>query len=170
MQSSPKWRMRARLLLLVLGCAGAQWAIPQSAMAQESCNLGTLKGTYIFEYVGFTLINGQHVPFSAAGFDYYNGDGTMTGVFSDSGDSGIIEDQEFTGKYTVNPDCTSEQITNDPIFGKSHYDQFLAPDGEKFTFVQTDEGFVATGIEHRVSPDIPRNSCTESGNEFLPGC
>src|SRR5687768_7740154 len=55
MKSSPKWRMRARLLLLVLGCAGAQWAIPQSAMGEQSCNLATLKGTYIFETVGFAL-------------------------------------------------------------------------------------------------------------------
>jgi hypothetical protein len=62
----------------------------------------------------------------------------MTGVFTGSSDSSIIEDQEYTGKYTVNPDCTS------------------------------DEGSVATGFEQRVSPD--RNSCTESGNQFLPGC
>ena len=31
------------------------------------------------------------------------------------------------------------------------------PDGDQLAFGQTDEGFVATGFEQRVSPEIPRN-------------
>ena len=122
------------------------------------------------------LADGQHVPFSAAGFEYYNGDGTMTGVFSGSNDSSIIEDLEYTGTYTVNPDCTSELTTDDPTFGALHFDQFLDPDGDKFTFVETDEGFVVTGLEQRVSVEILRNSetlqnsCSQAANAFLPGC
>jgi hypothetical protein len=178
MKSAPKWKMRPWLFFLVLGGTGVQWAMPQSAMAQQSCSLETLKGTYIFEYVGFALADGQHVPFSTAGFEYYNGDGTMTGVSTGSDDSSgsIVEDLEYTGTYTVNPDCTSELTTNDPTFGALHYDQFLAPDGNKFTFVQTDEGSIATGIEHRVSTEILRNSetlqnsCSQAANPFLPGC
>jgi len=176
MKSAPDWRMRTWLFFLVLGCTGVQWAMPQSAMAQQSCSLETLKGTYIFEYEGFTVTDGQHVPFSVAGFEYYNGDGTMTGVFTGSNDSRIVEDLEYTGTYTVNPDCTAELTTNDPTFGVTHYDYFLAPDGNKFTFVQTDEGSIATGIEHRVSTEILRNSetlqnsCAQAANRFLPGC
>ncbi len=159
MRSVPKWRTRTWLFFLVLGCIGVQWMISQSAMAQQSCSLATLKGTYIFEYHGFTLVDGQHVPFSAAGFEYYNGDGTMTGIFSGT-DGGVIEDLPYTGTYTVNPDCTSELTTNDPTFGALHYDQFLDPDGDKFTFVETDKGSVATGFEQRVSTEILRNSKT----------
>ena len=80
----------------------------------------------------------------------------MTGIFSGTDDSSIIEGLEYTGTYTVNPDCTSELTTDDPTFGALHYDQFLAPDGNNFTFVQTDEGFVATGFEQRVSTEILR--------------
>jgi hypothetical protein len=145
------WKMSAGLLLLAFGCTALLLlGIPQRAMTQQSCSVETLKGTYIFEYTGFTIDDGEHVPFSAGGLEYYNGDGTMRGVFSGV-DGGVVEDLEYTGTYTVNPDCTSELTTNDPIFGESHYDQFLDPDGQRFTFVQTDEGFVASGFERRVS-------------------
>jgi hypothetical protein len=86
-------------------------------MAQQSCSLATLKGTYIFEYEGFTLVDGQQVPFAFAGFEYYNGDGTMRGVFSGTSDSSIVEDVEYTGRYTVKPDCKSTLTTEDPRFG-----------------------------------------------------
>jgi hypothetical protein len=176
MKSAPKWRMRTWLFFLVLGGTGVQWAMPQSAMAQQSCSLETLKGTYIFEYEGFTLTDGQHVPFSAAGFEYYNGDGTMTGVFTGSKDRSIVKELEYTGTYTVDPHCTSALTTNDPVFGILHYDQHLAPDGNKFAFVQTEEGSVASGFEERVSSEILRssetlkNSCSQAANRFLPGC
>jgi hypothetical protein len=153
MKSARKWTVHTWLFFLVLGCSGVLWAIPQSAMAQQSCSLATLKGTYIYEYEGFALVDGQHVPFAFAGVEYYNGDGTMRGVFSGTDDSSIDRDIEYTGTYTVEPDCTGTLINVDPI-SVTHFDQFLAPNGSKFTFVQTDEGFVASGVEKRVSRKI----------------
>jgi hypothetical protein len=150
------WKISAGLLLLALGCTALLLlGIPQRAITQtqQSCSLETLKGTYIFDYTGYTIVDGEHVPFSAAGFEYYNGDGTMRGVFSGV-DGGVTRNLEYTGTYTVNPDCTSELTTNDPVFGDLHFDQFLGPGGNRFTFVQTDEGSVASGTELRVSRDI----------------
>jgi hypothetical protein len=183
MTSVPNWRMRTWLFFLVLGGTGVQWAIPQSAMAQQSCSFETLKGTYIYENRGFTLADGEHVPFSVAGFDYYNGDGTMTGVTSGSNNirGSIVEDVEYTGTYKVNPDCTAELTTTVDVEPQRSFraDLFLAPDGNMVTFVQTDEGFVATGFEQRVSSEILRNSgsseilqnsCSQANNPFLPGC
>ncbi len=144
--------------LLLLTAAANAPAIPQSAITQRGCSLATLKGTYIYDFHGYTLVDGKRVPFSYAGFDYYNGDGTMTGIISGTDDSSIIENLEYTGTYTVNADCTSELTTNDPTFGALHFDLFLDPDGDKYTFVETDKGFVTGGFEQRVSTEILRNS------------
>jgi hypothetical protein len=158
MKLAHNWRMRAGLFLLVLGCISLPGGILQSAMAAQSCSLETLKGTYTFEYEGPRQGGhqgvGVFVPFAFAGFEFYNGDGTMRGVFTGSNDGSIVKDVEFTGIYTVNPDCTSELTTTDPVFGVTHYEQFLAPSGDEFTWVQTDEGFVASGSERRVSHEV----------------
>jgi hypothetical protein len=154
MKLAHNWRMRAGLFLLVLGCISLPGGILQSAMAAQSCSLETLKGTYTFEYEGFTINNDKHVPFAFAGFEFYNGDGTMRGVFTGTNDGSIVKDVEFTGTYTVNPDCTSELTTTDPVFGVTHFEQFLAPSGDEFTWVQTDEGVVDSGFQRRVSHEV----------------
>ena len=89
-----------------------------------------------------------------SGIKSYDGAGTMTGIFSGSTNGVIDEDVLYTGTYTVNPDCTSELTTVDPVGGENHYDQFVDPSGDEFEFVQTDEGIVVSGSERRVSVEI----------------
>jgi hypothetical protein len=146
--------MRAGLLL-GLGYLGLQLGHPQSAMAQPECSEATLRGTYIYSYDGFTVgKGGEQRPFAFSGIESYDGAGTMTGIFSVSTNGVIDEDVLYTGTYTVNADCTGELTLVDPVFGETHYDQFVDPSGDEFRFVQTDEGVVASGSGRRVSAEI----------------
>jgi hypothetical protein len=134
---------------------GLQLGHSQSAMAQPECSEATLRGTYIYSYDGFNVgEGGEQQPFAFSGIESYDGAGRMAGIFSGSSNGVIDEDVLYTGTYTVNADCTSELTTVDPVAGELHFDQFVDPSGDEFTFVQTDQGVVASGSERRVSVEI----------------
>ena len=118
------------------------------------CSLATLRGTYIYAYDGFNVENGQRFPFAFAGQEVYYGDGTMTGVHSASTNGTITRDIPYTGTYTVNRDCTGTLTTTEEL-GTFHYDQFVGPKGNEFSWVATDPGVVASGFERRVSELTP---------------
>jgi hypothetical protein len=140
--------------LVALGCLSLQWSRAPQARDFLSCSLATLQGTYIYAYEGFTIENGQQTPFAFAGQEVYYGDGTMTGVYSASTNGAVIQNIPYTGTYTVNADCTSTLTTTEEL-GTFHYDQFLGPKGDEFSWVATDPGTVASGFERRVSVLTP---------------
>ena len=117
-------------------------------MAQ--CSNDTLKGRYLFIENGFEIKQKDHFPFAIAGYQAnrvdLNGNGKVEGVSSYSENGKITENEEFSGTYEVNPDCTGTVRYTDG----TKYDMFIAPDGSMFTFVQTDRRFVATGTATRV--------------------
>jgi hypothetical protein len=48
----------------------------------------------------------------------------------------------------VSAECTGTATYPD---ANQHYDQFIAPDGSMFTFMQTDPGYMASGPELRTT-------------------
>ena len=84
---------------------------PEQALSDKPCSLRTLKGTYLYHCAG--VQGSGQVHFAFAGKDQYNGDGTMTGVFSYSDKGNILHHVSYTGTYTVNPDCTGAYTTMD---------------------------------------------------------
>ena len=139
------------LYVLGLGYIGLHLGYPHNALADMGCSNATLQGTYLFAYSGLQIVDGQQVPFVFAGQDRLNGDGTLTGVNSFSVNGAISKNVTYTGTYTVNSDCTGALTTVDDGTGETaHFDLFLGHDGDALSFVQTDSGFVAAGIERRV--------------------
>ncbi len=109
----------------------------------KACTLESYQGRYVWAGGGKNS--------AVAGLEIYNGDGTMTGVSSDSNNGKITDLLSYTGTYTVNPDCTSTLTTiDDGTQEVTHYTQFLGPKGEEFTWIQTDPGTVSAGFERRV--------------------
>ena len=141
-------------LLVALGCLSLPWGRAAQAEDLLECSLATLRGTYIFGYEGFNLENGMPIPVAFAGQEVYYGDGTMTGVYSASVNGQITRNIPYTGTYTVNGDCTGTLTTTEEI-GTFHYDQFVGPKGDEFSWVATDPGIVAAGFERRVSVLTP---------------
>jgi hypothetical protein len=141
-------------LLVALGGLSLQWGRAPQAEDVLRCSLATLRGTYIDVSEGFNIENGQQIPVAYAGQEVYDGDGTMTGIYSVSTNGTITRNIPYTGTYTVNEDCTGTLTTTEEA-GTFHYDQFMGPKGDEFNWVATDPGVVATGVERRVSTLTP---------------
>jgi|SoiMethySBSTD1v2_1073268.scaffolds.fasta_scaffold2177998_1 hypothetical protein len=143
--------------LCVLGLAylGLQLGHPHSAIADMGCSNATLKGTYIYAESGWQIdADNVRKPFAFSGMETYNGDGTMRGILSGSIDGVVIQMVGYTGTSTIHQNCTGEQTFTDDTGVVTHYDVFVAPSGDEFTFVQTDPGFVSAGSEHRVKSRV----------------
>ena len=141
-------------LLVALGCLSLPWGRAPRAEDLLGCSRAMLRGTYIFAAAGFNIANGTQIPVTYAGQEVYYGDGTMTGVYSVSENGTIARNIPYTGTYTVNGDCTGTLTTTEER-GTFHYDQFVGPTGDEFSWVATDPGIVVSGFERRVSVLTP---------------
>jgi hypothetical protein len=144
-------------LLVVLGVVGVVGVVAvgrgfadDENAARAKCSEATLHGTYLFAYDGFDVTGKKQVPFAAAGYDVFDGNGHAKTVFSVNFDGHIIRKDSFTGTYTVKADCTGTSY--------GEFDLFIAPDGSKFTFVQIKpreqvaSGFDLQRTARRVAP------------------
>jgi len=124
-----------------------------SSASGSGCSEATLKGTYVWAYDGFQITGdqaAQRVPLAFAGRDVWNGDGTMTGAGS-GGINGAIARTTANGVYVLNADCTGTLTQTDSEGVVSHWDLYVLNDGALLTYVETDEGYVASGVEQRAS-------------------
>ncbi len=134
--------------ILTLGKGYAQDA---EATGKATCSLATLRGTYLFAYDGVQIQGNDQVPYAEAGYEVYDGNGTVNIVVSVSVNGEITRNERLSGTYTVNADCTGT-VT----FGGFTYHQFIAPDGSQFTFIQANppedvtSGFELRGTAKRV--------------------
>jgi hypothetical protein len=133
------------VILLAAGvlAVGTGYAKDEDAVAK--CSKATLHGRYLFAFDGVGIEGNDKVPFAAAGYQVYDGNGNVNSVFSFSVNERITRKEHVSGTYTVKADCTGTVAYTDG----THYDQFIAPDGSMLTFVQTDPGVVASGSEQR---------------------
>ncbi|HEY6423992.1 MAG TPA: hypothetical protein VIY28_12240 [Pseudonocardiaceae bacterium] len=131
--------------LLVTG--SAQASDPTPPTASPSCELATLKGTYLFEGNGASVSGTTTTPTAFAGSEHFNGAGAVTGSSTFSSGGTIFPRSAFTGTYTLTAGCTGTLTIGTTL----HFDIYVASSGDKFTYVQTDPGSVSAATETRVS-------------------
>ncbi|HEV2376600.1 MAG TPA: hypothetical protein VGS19_31045 [Streptosporangiaceae bacterium] len=133
----------------LVGSAGAVPTVRQAGPV--SCGLGTLQGTYLFAATGSLVSStGTATPFAFSGHETYNGAGGVQGVLTSSNDGTIARGTTFTGTYTVAADCTGA-LTVMVNGSAAHYDLYIAPSGNNFTYTQTDPGVVLGATEQRAT-------------------
>jgi hypothetical protein len=148
----------ALLVMLLLGVVGvlaveagyAQDEAAQNEAAGAKCSKATLDGRYLFAEEGVILTGNDQVPFALAGYQEYNGNGKVEGVQSGNFGGEVVRNERFAGTYTVKANCTATVTYTDgePF----RFDLFIAPDGSKFTLVQTNPSeWVTSGFELRVT-------------------
>jgi hypothetical protein len=144
-----------RWLALVTASMGLYLALPVRGLAQSDAgpgiNLGTLKGTYVFNITGYlTDASGNLLPLSAAGRETYFGNGSTSGVttFSIKGQA-VQRRVTFTGTYTVNADGSVSETDTQVNGLVLHFDVYPTPDGNTFATIQTDPGAIASGFGTR---------------------
>ena len=112
--------------------------------AGAKCSEATLDGRYLFSFDGYEINADKKVPFAQAGYEVYDGNGHVKGVYSGNFGGEIIRNQPISGTYTVKADCTGTVRYTDG----TQSDQFLSPDGNQVAFVLTKSPeFVGGGLE-----------------------
>jgi hypothetical protein len=108
------------------------------------CSEATLEGRYLFSFDGYAINGDKKVPFAQAGYEVYDGNGHVKGVYSGNFGGEIIRNQPISGTYTVKAGCTGTVRYTDG----TQVDQFLSPDGNQVAFVLTNSPeFVGGGLE-----------------------
>jgi hypothetical protein len=121
------------------------------AAARTTCDVGTLRGTYLTAYDGVDTTGNAQVPFATAGYDVFDGNGKTDAVFSGNFNGQITRKEHFSGTYTVEANCTGTSTYPGDGFNYE-YDLFIDPGGDMFTFVQTSpKESVVSGVEKRVT-------------------
>ena len=142
----------AGVVLLVVGLAGVLangtgYAEDENASGAK-CSEATLHGTYLFADEGFVIKDNEKVPFASSGYEVYDGNGHTKGVSTTNVNGKITSKETFSGTYTVKADCTGSSTYTDG----TRYDDYIAPDGSKLTYVQIKPSkVVLAGDEQRVT-------------------
>jgi hypothetical protein len=142
------------VLLLVVGLVGvlaigAGYAKDENA-SRAKCSEATLHGTYLFADDGFVIKDNEKVPFASSGYEVYDGNGHTKGVSTTNVNGKVTSKETFSGTYTVKADCTGTSTYTDG----TRYDDYIAPDGSKLTYVQTKPSkVVLAGDEQRVTAE-----------------
>ena len=137
------------VLVVGIGTGFAEDEGDKDEDAGAKCSEATLHGMYLVAHDGLVVAGNQQFPpkgpFATAGYEVYDGNGKVVGVFSSNFNGEVIHNDRIRGTYTVKANCTG---TN--TFGDFQADLFIAPDGSKYTFVQTNPPeVVASGFELR---------------------
>ncbi len=139
---------------LVMAALVLVMAMPALAAAEDNdaaaakCSEDTLDGRYLFSYDGYEIKGNKKVPFAVAGYEVYDGNGHVRGAYSGNFGGEVVRNERFAGTYTVKANCTATVTYTDgePF----RFDLFIAPDGSKFTLVQTAPSeWVTSGFELR---------------------
>jgi hypothetical protein len=120
-----------------------------------SCSKATLKGTYAFTVISWSIpADGPATPVARAGFDTFDGDGTGTGVLTINNNGVVVADHETeTATYSINTDCTGTVVFSHAAIPGSfvHFNIYVSPSGNQFRVVATDPGNVDALTETRVA-------------------
>ena len=135
MKRTGLWAAGVVLLLLVgvvaVLAVGTGYAKDEEN-AGAKCSEATLKGTYLFDGDGVEIKDNEQLPFALAGYEVFDGNGKVKTVFSANLNGEITRNETLSGTYSVEADCTGTATYSDG----TRDDQFIAPDGSEFTFVQ----------------------------------
>jgi hypothetical protein len=112
-----------------------------SAALADDCSLATLNGHYTYWAQG---VDAAGKATAEVGQEHFDGAGNITTVASSAGSAEAAQD---TGTYSINPDCSG---TSTYASGAS-YAIYVAPSGDSFVFVNTNEGIVSAGENTRVA-------------------
>src|SRR5215217_9365208 len=128
---------------------GTGFANDENASSRAKCSEATLKGTYLFAQNGVEIKGDEQRPFALAGYDVFDGNGSVKGLASANFNGQTFRNDRFSGTYTVKANCTGALTIRDGA--ATHGDIFIAPDGSKFAFVRTNPEDVAAGIDEQVT-------------------
>jgi hypothetical protein len=127
---------------MALGASGV-------ALADNDCNLKTLRGSYVFAANGYNIVSGVAQPKAIVEVIEFNGDGTLSVPAATRSLNGVVARTPpgGTGSYTVDGGCKGTLAFTS---GQS-LDIFISPKGETLWMIQTNSDTVLQGTAKRIS-------------------
>jgi hypothetical protein len=127
------WAAGVLLLVGLVGVLAIGTGYAKDETKAAKCSEATLDGTYLFAADGVGIKGDEQIPFSYAGYDVFDGQGKVNEVLTlNINGKKVIRNETLSGTYSVEADCTGTETYSDG----TRNDQFIAPDGSEFTFVQ----------------------------------
>jgi hypothetical protein len=146
------WAACVVLLVGVVGVLAVGTGFANDEDDGAKCSEATLHGTYLVAHNGVVIEETKkgppQGPFAQAGYEVYDGNGNVDGLFSLNFNGNVFRHVSVPGTYTVKANCTgtSTFISEEGVPFRA--DLFIAPDGSMYTFVQTNPPeVVASGFE-----------------------
>ena len=123
--------------------------VPGLAFADEEndCSVATLFGEYLFTGRADSPEHKVGFPRVFAGVYTFDGEGSMSGVATQSFGGEIEAKRVVTAKYTLESDCTGTitfPATPPRAPQPQHFAIYISRDGNDGNFVRVDDGAIAT--------------------------
>jgi hypothetical protein len=122
--------------------------ISGTALADSTCTLQTLHGSYVFTASGYNIVDGVGQSKAIIEVIDFNGDGTLSVPAATRSVNGVVARTPpgGGGTYTVDASCKGTIAFDGPAF-----DIFISPKAEKIWMIQTNSGSVFEGVSESTS-------------------
>jgi hypothetical protein len=138
----------ATTALVVFTIAALRSPIAQ-AQDQTGCDATTITGGYGFNLKGFVYDSrGNSYLLASIGRLEADGNGALNGTDTFSFDGTIVK-RKMTGTYTINSDCTGSASLQNSDNSTAHLDLVVVNNGKEINVIQTDPGFIFSGVLKR---------------------
>ena len=132
--------------LALVACLGGATA----ARAEATCDLTSLSGAYGYSLTGFTSNGFSTNLVSALGRFVADGSGGLSIKDTVSQGGSVIRTQKYSGRYTINSDCTGTLSLN------GYFDFVLVNNNMELHLISVDQGANITGTaKKQVIPFVP---------------
>jgi len=125
----------------------------QAAVGGPACNVGMLRGEYLWTFDAYENLNGNFVPVAVMQGLRFNGDRTTYNTFGtvNIGGTIVFDVTGAVGTYTVNPDCTGTlSITGGPSFNI-----YVGPGAQQVWTIQSAPDPLAPGVSRGMAVRLP---------------
>ncbi len=135
-----KWAPGFIILALLTGGSLAM-AAPGDVSESAFCSTHSLRGLYGYLFAGEIVGVGQ---FRTVGTQTFDGAGHVA-VTASSSLGGQVSSYEFTGTYTLGPDCRGQMEAQFADGSTGHMDFVSVDGGRQLLGIQMDPGVILTG-------------------------
>jgi len=154
--------MRVKIISVTLLTVGVSTLMvlgsPRNVRAKSGCSNATLQGSYGIHATGTALSGPSAGPIGIVGVITYDGQGqlsaTLTQRVNGAGGPTTLSNVPYIGNYSVNPDCTVEDIWHNLSNGTSSvHESAIVDHGRGYFIINTTAGpTVVTGEARKQFP------------------
>ena len=123
-----------KLQLIAIGLLAGLTSTARAEGHHKPCSNATLKGSYGYYKTGTILDTGGTLV--GVGIATFDGNGNSYGTESDNRNGELDLDQNGSGRYQVNPDCTGRLLRDD---GEEYSRLVVVNDGRRSLPLQRDQ-------------------------------